>query len=328
MTRPSIPGALRHDKMRRSGDRRVGKSLLTPLLLAIVCLGFGVDTSQAQIDIALELDKKTFMTHEPVLGTLTMINRSGREIVLDNPPSGGPWLDFSVVDNRSRMVTPIQGMQNPKPYVLPSGAPHKIRVKVNHSYPMGESGPYRIKARVYFPPLRRYFETRMQPINLVDGQSIWGPQVIGVPAGVEGAGSYRAYTLLTFYQGAQKRSIYFRLSDHNTGRVLATYSLGNYMMSRPPQQAVDNRSQLHVLHMGAPTQYFYTIIDPAGQVVEQVIYRSKDGDRPGLVVGPAGEVGVKGGISGEEMEVPYEEREFKRLSERPPGMPIPAARPE
>ena len=59
-------------------------------------------------------------------------------------------------------------------------------------------------------------------------------------------------------------------------------------------------------------------------VKEQTVYREKNGDRPSLAVGPAGEVGVKGGVTGDEMEVPYEEREFRKLSERPPGMPIPA----
>ena len=319
---PSVPQLRISLPNARRASRSVG--LLGLLALVATWLTLGATTSHAQLDLALQLDKKTYMTHEPVLGTLTMINRSGREIVLDNPPSGGPWLDFSVIDNRGRMITPVSGLQNPKPYILPSGAPHKIRVKVNHAYPMGESGPYRIKARVYFPPLRRYFETRMQPINLVDGQVMWGPQVIGVPAGYEGAGTYRAYTLLTFYQGAQKRSLYFRLSDHNTGRVRSTYSLGNYMMARPPQQAVDNLSRLHVLHMAAPSQYFYTVITPSGEVDEQTVYREKNGDRPSLAVGPQGEVAVKGGVSGDEMEVPYEEREFRKLSERPPGMPIPA----
>ncbi|MCB1063386.1 MAG: hypothetical protein KDN20_10755 [Verrucomicrobiae bacterium] len=290
--------------------------------LMILMLHLTSEVARAQLDIGLELDKKTFMTHEPITGVLTMVNRAGREIVLDGPPSGGPWLDFHVIDGRQHMVTPVPGIANPGPLILPNGAPHKIKVMVNHAYPMTESGMYRVKVRVYFPPLQRYFETRIQTVNIVDGQPMWGPQVFGVPAGFDGAGTYRAYTLLTFFQGTQKRSIYFRLSDNDTGRVRTTYSLGEYMMVRPPEHAVDAQSQLHVLHMAAPQQYFYTVIQPSGKVLKQVGYREKGLSRPELVVNPQGDVAIRGGVSVEEMETPYEEREFRKLSERPPGMPV------
>ncbi len=283
---------------------------------------FAGDSARAQLDIGLQLDKKTFMTHEPVTGVLTMVNRAGREIVLDGPPSGAPWLDFNVVDGRQRLITPVQGIQNPKPLILPNGQPHRVKVMVNHSYPMSESGLYRVKVRVYFPPLKRYFETKVQTVNIVDGQVMWGPQPFGVPTGYEGAGTYRAYTLLTFFQGAQERSLYFRLTDHDTGRVRATYSLGQYMTARPPEQAIDNQSRLHILHMAAPKQYFYSVIEPDGKATQKA-YREKGTSRPELITNQqTGEVAIRGGVSEEEMAVPYEEREFRKLSERPPGMPI------
>lgn len=302
--------------MNRS-PHRLSLAAILALLLSTV------GAARAQLDLALELDKKTFMTHEPVTGVLTLVNRAGREIVLDGPPSGGPWLDFNVIDGRQRLVTPVPGIANPKSLILPNGQPHRIKVMVNLAYPMSESGLYRVKVRVYFPPLRRYFETRVHTVNVVDGQPMWGPQVFGVPAGFPAAGTYRAYTLLTFFQGAQKRSLYFRLTDHDSGRVRATYSLGEFMMVRPPQQAVDAESQLHVLHMAAPQQYFYTIIDPGGKVVEQIPYREKGLSRPQLIANSqTGEVAIRGGVNALEMETPYEEREFRRLSERPPGMPV------
>ncbi|MCB1231572.1 MAG: hypothetical protein KDN19_14980 [Verrucomicrobiae bacterium] len=298
---------------------------IAPWLTTVATLAllvFSGATARAQLDIGLELDKKTFMTHEPVTGVLTMVNRAGREIVLDGPPSGTPWLDFSVVDGKQRLITPVQGLQNPKPFILPNGEPHRIKVMVNHSYPMSESGLYRIKVRVYFPPLQRYFETRVQTVNIVDGQVMWGPQTFGVPSGFPGAGTYRDYTLMTFFEGAQKRSIYFRLSQHDTGQVLATYTLGEFMQVRPPQHAIDNESKLHVLHMAAPHQYFYSVIDPSGKA-EQKAFREKGLDRPELITNQqTGEVAVRGGVSEEEMQTPYEEREFHKLSERPPGMPI------
>jgi len=249
-----------------------------------------------------------------------LVNRAGREIVLDNPPNS-MWLDFNVTDSRGNLIPPVTGAPKPRPLILASGAPHRIRVMVNQAYPMGESGMYRVKVRVFFPPIGRYFETRVKTVNLVDGQPLWGPQVIGVPRGYEGAGSYRAYTLLTFFQGSQKRSLYFRLSDKDTGRVRATYSLGEFMNARPPQQAIDSNSRLHVLHMATPGQYFYTVIEPTGNVASQTAYREKGSSRPEMVSSASGEVAVRGGATETEMGTPYEEREFRKASERPPGLP-------
>ena len=301
----------------RSGPPRLRKYALIVGCLAAL---FAADTARAQLELGLEFDKKTFMTHEPVTAVLTLVNRAGREIVIDGP-DGGSWLDFQVIDGRQNLIPPVPGAPKPQPLILPSGVQHKIRVMVNKAYPMSESGLYRVKVRVFFPPLGRHFETRVQTVNVVDGQVMWGPQIVGVPAGVDGAGAYRAYTLLTFFQGTQKRSLYFRLTDNDTGRVRSTFSLGEYMTARPPQHVIDSRSQLHVLHMAAPQQYFYTIIDPAGNVVSQTGYREKGISRPEIVTNAAGEVTVLGGVTEAEMAEPYEEREFRKLSDRPPGLP-------
>lgn len=295
-----------------------------PAAISLLWLGaflLVAGSARAQLDVGFEFDKKTFMTHEPVTGVLTLVNRAGREIVIDGQ-AGGSWLDFQVLDGRQNLIPPVPGAPKPQPVILASGAPHRMRVMVNRAYPMGESGLYRVKVRVFFPPIGRHFETRVQTVNIVDGQVMWGPQVVGVPSGYEGAGSYRAFTLLTFFQGAQKRSLYFRLSDHDTGRVRTTFSLGEYMDARPPQPVVDAGSRLHVLHMAAPQQYFYTVIDPTGNVATQTAYREKGLSRPEIVSNASGEVTVMGGVSESEMATPYEEREFRKLSERPPGLPV------
>lgn len=294
-------------------------------IFGVITLGVALwfstgDTARAQLELSLEMDKTAYMTHEPVTATLTLVNRAGREIVLDNP-TNGMWLDFNVNDSRGNLIPPVPGAAKPRPLILQSGAPHRIRVMVNQAYPMGESGMYRVKCRVFFPPIGRYFETRVKTVNLVDGQPLWGPQVIGVPRGYDGAGSYRAYTLLTFFQGSQKRSLYFRLTDKDTGRVRATYPLGEFMNARPPQQSIDSNSRLHVLHMATPGQYFYTVIEPTGTVASQTAYRDKGSSRPELVATSSGEVSIRGGATETELGTPYEEREFRKASERPPGLP-------
>jgi len=147
-------------------------------------------------------------------------------------------------------------------------------------------------------------------------------QTVGVPQGLVGAGSYRTFSLLTFLQGARERAIYFRLAEAETGIVRRTYSLGKYIQVFPPQHLVDSRSRLHVLHLAGPQVYVYTVIDAGGDLIERTGYREHQGMRPDLVVNSVtGDIRVQGGISQEDTKIPYEEREFKKISERPPGMP-------
>ena len=290
--------------------------LAATLILSAIC----PENASAQLEVGLKMNKSTYMAHEPISGVLTLTNRAGREVILEGARGEG-WLDFHVTDPRNTLVSPKPNAEVAAPIVLRSGVPVESRIVVNAVYPMGETGVYRIKASVYFPPLKTHFVTPLQTVNVVEGQSMWS-QSFGVPEGFPGAGSYRKYHLMTFFQGAQKRSIYFRLEDLETGFISKTYSLGDFMSSRPPQYLVDNMSQLHVIHMAAPQYYYYTIIDPSGNVVSQEPYRDKGASRPGLVTNSEGAVALEGGISDALVQAPYEQREFRKLSERPPGMPV------
>lgn len=301
--------------------RRSGAWGLLPLSMLMLLLFAAAPAARAQLQVALKLDKKTYMAHEPITGVLTLLNRAGRDIVIDNP-ARGVWLDYSIHDPRQNLISPVSRREVLKPLVLRSGIPSETRVVVNKEFPMGESGMYRVRARVYFPPLDHYYETTPQTLNIVDGQTLWGPETVGIPTGFPEAGAYRTYSLMTFFQGPQKKSLYFRLAQAKDGLVLRTYSLGDYLTVHPPEQAIDGRSHLHVLHMAGPQAFFYTVIDPTGKVVEQQAYRDKNGVRPRLFATPSGQVTVQGGISVEDLQTPYEQREFHGLSERPPGMPI------
>jgi len=278
------------------------------------------ETAAAQLQVGLKLDKKTYMLHEPVTGVLTLINRTGRNVVLDGK-NGGSWLDFKVTDPRQQMVTPLRRYEKPKPIVLKSGVPIELKVTINSMYPMGATGMYGAQAQVFFPPIQRYFQSNRSTLNIVDGQEMWS-QTVGVPRGQVGAGEFRTYTLLTFLKGARERALYFRLADADTGVVRRTFSLGKLIQVRKPRYVVDSQSNLHILHLAGPSIFAYTLIDPQGDVIERTIYKEHQGKLPELVVNSVtGDVRVTGGISSEETKIPYEQREVKGISERPPGMP-------
>ncbi len=287
------------------------------LYIAAVLLAYLPAT--AQIQATLKMDRALYVSHEPITGTLTIINRAGQDLVFGD--SGRlSWLDFTVTDGRGNMVTPVQHHLNERPIVLSSGQTYEHEVTVNRYYPMANIGTYRVRASVSFPQINRVFQTTTQSIQVTEGQAMWN-QIVGVPQGHVGAGSYREYSLMTFYHGARSRALYFRLKNSDSGVVYRTYPIGDYMSLRKPTHAIDKQNQLHVLHMSGPQRYKYTVINIEGDPVTQENFYEKGANRPQLDTTSYGEVSVIGGISELEMATPYEETEFRLLSDRPAGLP-------
>jgi len=288
--------------------------MITAFLLAVSSSVFG------QIQVDLKMDRSLYIAHEPISGVLTIINRSGRDLVFGD--SGGKsWLDFTVTDGLGHLISPVRNMENAKPIVITAGQTHEQKVTINQYYPMATTGVYRVKATVVFPQINRVFQTRVLSVQVTDGRPMWS-QIVGVPQGHPKAGSYREYSLMTYYHGSRSKSLYFRLRDSDTGMVYKTYPLGDYLSLHPPMHEIDRENRLHVLHMSAPQTYIYSIISIDGDPLTRKGYVSKGTDRPELVRSEFGDVSVKGGMTEEENETPYQGQQFHMLSERPPGMPV------
>ncbi len=273
-----------------------------------------------QIQVDLKLNRKIYLRHEPITGKLSIINRAGRDLVFGDS-NGLSWLDFTVTDSRGHLISPARDVKNAKPIVISSGQVYEQKVTINQFYPMAAKGNYHVKAVVTFPQINRVFQSKVIPVQISDGQAMWS-QIVGVPQGHPKAGSYREYSLMTYYHGSRTKSLYFRLRDSDTGRVFKTYPLGDYLSVQPPVHHIDRENRLHVLHMSSPLKYTHSIVSIDGDPVSRKGYVAKGADRPELRRSDFGDVTVVGGMTAEEAAVPYEQKQFRLLSERPPGMPV------
>lgn len=300
------------------GPRALPLRILWLALLGVTAFS-AVENTQAQIQLELKMDRKLYLSHEPVSGKLRIINRAGIDIILGQS-EGLSWLDFTVLDGRGHLITPIQKVRYDQSMVLAAGQTHEMDVVVNQFYPMDKIGVYKVKASVNFPQIKRVFETPVTMVQITDGQAMWS-QIVGVPQGHPKAGSYREYSLMTYYHGARQKTLYMRLKDNDSGMVIKTYPVGDYLSVRKPAHAIDRQNNLHVLHMSAPNRYTYTVIDIDGERVQRETYYSKGTNRPELATNDFGDVQVQGGLTPEEASQNYEQTQFHRLSERPPGLP-------
>ena len=280
-------------------------------------------TSHAQLQVRMDLDKGLYVSYEPIKVTVTVTNRAGRDIVLGGP-GGSSWLTFNVSTDKGDPIAassrPYAGSQ-----VLKAGRSATRYISLGKVYPLGEPRNYRVQANVYFPGTNQYFSSRAKVFSVTEANAIW-QQVVGVPRGKPGAGSYRKYQLLTF-RNSRRTSLYVRVTDRGTGRVMATYSLGRFIEVVNPQATVDNENRMHVLFLGAPHMYSHRIIGYDGKPVRTDIYRDEVG-APRLMEGSDGSVTVKGGMlfdpsaPNPAVDGANGTRErVRRLSERPPGLP-------
>jgi hypothetical protein len=285
-------------------------------LAAAFLVLLAVPGARAQLTVTMQPSKKLYVAHEPIAVDVAITNRAGRDIVLAG--RGTPWLSFSVTDSNGNLVSP-SGPNQFEPVMVPAGQMLSRRIAVNGIYPMGQKGLYRVSASVYFPQLDRYFQSQPVTIQVSDGRELWR-QVVGVPAGREGEGTYRRYSLLSFNTGSE-RHLYVRVQNDRSGAVLATFSLGQFIAIRDPEWTIDRENRLHVLHLGAPRTYAHTVVDVDGEIVSRTVYREEAAGRPQLAPSGDGDVVVVGGISEEEAARNPLGPAIRMISERPDGLP-------
>lgn len=316
---PHIPAA---------GPVRLALIFAVAAALTLTC-GF-LPHASAQLMVNLKLNKDLYVAYEPINAEITVSNRAGRDIVLGGP-AGSSWLNFDLATDSGDPILPAGAQPVAGSTVLEAGKSYTLNVSLGKFYPLGQPRNYRVRASVYFAGTGQFMASRPQLFGVLEPRTIW-EQVIGVPPGRSGAGSYRKYSLM-IHRDTQRTLLYVRVQDQTTKRMLATYSLGRLIEVRDPQATIDGNNRLHVLFLGAPRTYTHKVIDYGGETLQADIYRD-EGGAPQMLLDNAGQVTVQGGMlydpdlatlqggaSGSGLPGDAPLPSIRRLSERPQGIP-------
>jgi len=293
--------------------------MVMALMAGAVILGAS-GVANAQLAVELKLDKKTYVSYEPMSAEVTIYNRSGRDVVLGGP-AGTTWLRFQVKNYHDNLLSPGSRRVSEQPLLIKAGGRTIRTLDLSNYYPVYDYGTYRIRASVYHPTLERYYESADVTVQVADGRKIW-EESVGAPVGFPGGGM-RRFVLLT-YRGESKTELYMRLVDED-GAVYATYSLGSVILFHRPQAVVDGNGSLNVLFLGAPQVFAHVIVGFDGQLIRREVYRAAGFTRPQLTMGEGGVVQVRGGRSERterEAAANADASRVRSLSERPsiPGL--------
>ncbi|MEA3187898.1 MAG: hypothetical protein QOD99_1728, partial [Chthoniobacter sp.] len=223
-----------------------------------------------------------------------------------------------VTTGDNRLVAPRDPNYELEPLMVPNGATVKRSVNLVTLYPVTDFGLYRLKASIYFAEMHRYFSSPLTGIEVSEGKKIW-EQTVGVPAGSQGEGTYRLYTLLTFRQ-PKDNMLYLRIEDKEGGFIYGTYPLGRLLTGNEPRVMLDSKNRVHVLQLVGPKTYTYSRVGLNGEWLGQTTYVELK-SRPGLKRLASGDVAISGG----QMDVPVATAANApagpKLSDRPAGMP-------
>lgn len=285
--------------------------------LLLATLVFGAVSAHAQLAVELQIKRRIFMVHEPILATVVVHNNAGRDVVLADTEEGGPWFSFHITAEDGRMVPPHDSHYEVEPLQIKAGETVKRTVNLNTLFPLGDFGSYRIKAAVYYPPMGKYFASKFDHFGVIEGKLIWR-QTVGVPEGVEGAGEMRKIALLTMEMD-KGRSLYVRVEGDTDGIVYGCYNLGPLIEGREPSAMFDAGNNLAVLQLIGPKTYLLSRIGVNGNFIDQGTYVTPK-IQPFLRKTPEGALQIVGAIRQQDQVAKAEAPVIvPKVSDRPAG---------
>jgi hypothetical protein len=262
------------------------------LVVLFLLLGFAAGVTNAQIEVQLKFSRLQYIAYEPLLATVSISNRAGRDIDLHDE-AGERWFGFEITGRDGQSV-PADSSQKMEPLHIETGQTVTQKINLADLYPIQDFGNYHVRAHVYFSDLGRYYYSQTKVVEVTDARPIW-KQSVGIPAASGAGGDSRTYSLLT-NRFADHTSLYVRVEDEHRNTVYATYSLGHMVAFDEPHAEIDRENKLHVLHCSAPRAWSYSTIGLNGQLLSHsILFETKS--RPHFKRTANGEIAVVGGIT-------------------------------
>ena len=266
--------------------------------------------AEGQVVLHLRTNKRDYIGHEAVEVQLTISNRAGRDLVLSNDVPGG-WLDFNVVNERGRSLSPRRGGAVFRPLKIRAGQSVKKVIRLSEIYPVGDYGRYRVTARVRLPGGgRESFHSNAVPFMVGSASKVY-VQRVGTKDGRQ-----LEYQVLKGLVG-EKTEVFVRVNEARSGRALRVTKLGEALFFIRPKATVSGKSHLHLLYLQTPTIFTHVEVSPSGSVVKREHFKRAAAGDPRLVTFGNGEVKVAGAVPFEARGRGQQRAGRRKISDRP-----------
>lgn len=279
-------------------------------LLALLFAGACAATASAQIDVKLQMARKTFVAGEPVPVTVSITNHSGQDLTLQGTKSLG-WIDFTVSSGSSPLSP--KGQTTFGSVKIPLGQTMARTFDLAQIYPLRQMGNYSVYGVVRLPgQTRDGFISNRLLFNINTARPYW-TQRVGLPGK---AGQMREFRVLNF-TGGKKAMLYAQVMDLKTGNAMQTHSLGEYLNFRKPSVTLDSHQVMHVLYLIGPDTWSHAKIGPDGTLLGSKLHKTAGTSDPALFTLRDGSVQVGNSIPYDPKAEAEARGKVRKASDRP-----------
>ncbi len=265
------------------------------ILLGIALLGAAF-TTQARVNISLNLNRVSYMQYEPIFACVTLRNDTGRALLFGNDPRLSGTIAFDVRDSHNRIVPPIPGQEvEVTGLVLPPGTTKNMIIQLQKHYNLDPLGSYRVAAYVSHALLPESYQSADRSFRVEPGVVVW-QRTVGIPD-LDGSSNekvkYRTYSLRTLTESSSK---YYYLRVEDDQKVYGVMRVGQAVGREKFQVEVDMLSRIHLLMPLSPRIFHYLAFSLDGINTENSYWRISD-TIPMLYRDPAtGKISRIGGV--------------------------------
>jgi hypothetical protein len=294
------------------GSKMIHMSRMFSQLLCVVVGMVSLATSHAQLGVNIRMDQSQYLAGEAVLVSVTITNHTGNDVVLASQ-GRTPWLDMVVKRGNGEPASSL-GRTNFGAVKIASGQSMSKTIDIAALYHLREPGSYSVSAivRMAGATTEGFISNRLL-FNCANVRPDWS-QKVGVPGQ---PGKSHEFRVMNF-TNSQKSLLYAQVVDCKTGVSIQTLSLGEALLFRKPQAAVDRSQSLHVLYLATPEFYVHARMDVNGKFLGRDLHKRGAGGDPRLMSFADGSVQVAGSIPYDAQAEAAARAKIRKISERPP----------
>ncbi len=274
------------------------KKNIYAIIFLFLLLIFSI-TSYAQVDLSLDLSRKSYIQYENIICKINMKNNTGHPLIFGNNANLKGNIYFIIKNSNGKTWSTKEEKINPfNSDIIEPGESSLSTVSVSSLLPLNEPGNYSIYAIFEYPQLKEPYRSSSVSFSIEKGSTVWKAE-IGIPSFgektevIEG----RQYVLKTVYDGKNKL---FVLIIENASHVYGVARLGYDIGIKKPEFMIDRFSKLHILIQTSPDIFSYFVYDPDCKLEKKEVYKKSDTSMPTLIKDEkTGQIIVAGGLKAE-----------------------------
>lgn len=269
-------------------------------------------SAHGQLAVNIRMNQSQYLAGEAILVSVTITNHTGTDLTLANQ-GRTPWLDLVVKKANGEPASSL-GRTNFGAVKVASGQSMSKTIDIAGIYHLREPGTYSVSALVRSggADSSGFISNRLL-FNCANVRPDWTQKV-----GVAGQpGKVHEFRVINF-TNSRRSLLYTQVVDSKTGVSLQTLNLGEALLFRKPQAAVDRTQTLHVLYLATPEFYVHARVDVQGRFVGRDLHKRGGAGDPRLMTFADGSVKVAGSVLYDAKAAEAERSQIRKISERPP----------